>query len=342
MGGGSAIAVIRLRGPGVDAFLRAHFSKVIVACRCVHGELRDGERVIDDAVAVLDSENRFIDLNLHGGAAVIDAVFALAAADGFVRIEPTPQTVADFVFEEAGSILQREMLASLPLAETDLALRTLLAQPDRWQQAIENGSLKIAEIAADRSLWWLLHPPRVAIVGEPNVGKSTLANALFGQKRSITADIPGTTRDWVSDIADLNGLRVMLLDTPGQRETVDAIEQAAIAAARSEIATADLQLLVLDAGETLPAIAHRENQIVVLNKIDRNPNAQWPSAIRVSAESGEGLEELRDAVAANFGVSRVDDSRPHWWTLRQQQILQQATCDPEQLRELFHASDLAN
>ena len=93
----------------------------------------------------------------------------------------------------------------------------------------------------------LLNPATVAIVGPPNVGKSTLANALFGQERSIVADIPGTTRDWVGGTADLAGLPVVLVDTPGQRVTSDAIEREAIALSRTPIASADLILMVSDA-----------------------------------------------------------------------------------------------
>ena len=104
----------------------------------------------------------------------------------------------------------------------------------------ESAAADLPAILADRSLWWLLHPPRVAIVGRPNVGKSTLANQLFARERSITADLPGTTRDWVGELADVNGLAVMLVDTPGLRDAADPIERAAIAGARGQIAAADL------------------------------------------------------------------------------------------------------
>src|SRR3954447_26397913 len=99
----------------------------------------------------------------------------------------------------------------------------------------------------DRSLYWLLSRPRVAIVGPANVGKSTLANQLFAAERSITADVAGTTRDWVGALANLDGLVVELIDTPGVRETKDAIEAQAIGVASRETSRADLILLVLDA-----------------------------------------------------------------------------------------------
>ena len=104
--------------------------------------------------------------------------------------------------------LEQEVLMSLPLARTELTLRMLLAQPAAWDRLIARPPAKAEteNILADRALHWLLHPPRVAIVGAANVGKSTLANQLFGQQRSITVDLPGTTRDWVGETANLDGL----------------------------------------------------------------------------------------------------------------------------------------
>src|SRR5206468_1554210 len=124
---------------------------------------------------------------------------------------------------DAQTQFEREMLAHLPLARTELAVRTLLAQPAAWQR--EKCKTMLSAILGDVALHHLLHPPRVAIIGSANVGKSTIANQLFGQERSITADLEGTTRDWVGEIANIDGLAVMLIDTPGIRQTSDAIER---------------------------------------------------------------------------------------------------------------------
>src|SRR5690606_3480586 len=97
----------------------------------------------------------------------------------------------------------------------------------------------------DASLRNLLRLPRVAIIGTPNVGKSTLANQLFAQERSITADLPGTTRDWIGEIANIDGLAVMLVDTPGQGQPRDPVEAAAVDASIHQIDASDLIVLVL-------------------------------------------------------------------------------------------------
>src|SRR5690606_12064877 len=105
---------------------------------------------------------------------------------------------------------------------------------------------------------------------------STLANQLFAQERSITADLPGTTRDWVGEIANLDGLAVMLIDTPGLRMTDDLVEREAIERSGQQVRAADLVVVVLDA--SVPAaeqLAHRQahpNALIVVNKCDR---AAW-------------------------------------------------------------------
>jgi tRNA modification GTPase len=187
---------------------------------------------------------------------------------------------------------------------------------------------QIEHILSDRSLWWLLHPPRVAIVGAPNAGKSTLANQLFAQERSITADLPGTTRDWVGEIANIDGLAVMLIDTPGQRETSDQIESEAIRRSAAQIETADLVLLVLDASRPLepqqsPLLLRHPQAIRVINKIDKSATWDWSSidGIATIATSGHGTSELRSAIQRHFGCHQLEIDRPRCWTERQRQEL---------------------
>jgi tRNA modification GTPase len=330
--GGAAIAVVRLVGPGTGAFLRAHFSPPAREGRCVHGELRDGGKVIDDPVVVLHPGGDAADVNLHGGNWVIRATLDLARRAGFDVVQsPGLPLPADAV--DAADELQQEVLTHLPSARTELAFRMLLAQEFAWEsreREQEAAPFGPAEILADRTLWWLLHPPRVAIVGAPNVGKSTLANQLFARERSITADLPGTTRDWVGELADVNGLAVMLVDTPGLRDAADPIERAAIAGARGQIAAADLVVLVLDptrplAPEQSPLLDAHRDALRVINKSDRP--AQWElldrRPLRTVATTGEGVEQLRSAITARFGCDAPDLSRPRWWTERQRILLEE-------------------
>jgi tRNA modification GTPase len=181
-----------------------------------------------------------------------------------------------------------------------------------------------------------LHIPQVAIVGAPNVGKSTLANRLFGQERSITADLPGTTRDWVGEIADIGGLAVMLVDTPGQRDTADEIEHAAIAASGEKIRGSDLILQVLDATRPPAARPDSPGSLIVINKIDQPPawDFKQVKATRISARDGTGLPELSARIHRFFGVNLSDEPRPLWWTHRQRDILNRALQAPRLIHEL--------
>lgn len=322
--GAGAIAVIRLSGRRFPSFLRSHFSKGAPAPgRCVHGELRDGERVLDDPVVVVAPDESWADVNVHGGAWVVRSVLDLAEREGFEVIDrpelPLPAEAVD-----ADGEIEREVLRYLPLARTPLALRVLLAQPAAWERL---GDYVAGEILTDQSLDRLLHPPRVAIVGVPNVGKSTLANQLFGQERSITADLPGTTRDWVGELANLDGLAVMLVDTPGVRETVDPIEREAIERAAGEVRAAELIVLVLDVTQPLEGqrglMERNPESIKVINKVDLPGvwSAETVNGIHAVARTGEGVDELRRAILSKFDCESIEISRPHCWTARQRELL---------------------
>ena len=317
--GAAAIAVVRITGPRVESFLAAHFSRAAKAGRCVHAELRDGGRVLDDPVVVLHEGGQVADLNLHGGPWVVESVIALLRREGFELVETTADALPQEAVIEHDGDIWREVMSHLPLARTEQALRVLLAQPAAWARG---GRPRVD----DFSLWWLLHPPRVAIVGPPNVGKSTLANQLFAQERSITADLPGTTRDWVGEMANIDGLAVMLVDTPGVRETTDAIEREAIQRSEAEVRRTDLVVLVLDASAPVTEEERRvmdahPGAIVVWNKWDHAAVGHATSGIRTVATTGAGVDRLRVEIRTRFGCESFDEHRARWWTEEQRAAL---------------------
>jgi len=318
--GGSAIAVVRIRGEIVERFLGSRFSAGAARGKCVHGELRDGAFVVDDCVVMLDESGSFADICLHGGAWVIERAMKLMAGDGFAVIDPT-MPLADEALDDAGLELDREISRYLPLALTEPAIRMLLNQGQAWAEAASQ-RIDARAVLRDRTLWRHLHPATVAIVGEPNVGKSTLANRLFGQRRSITADLPGTTRDWVGEMADIGGLAVMLIDTPGIRKTNDPVERAAIATSAAKIRKAHLRIEVLDASAAKPRRLPENSgrRILVMNKIDQAVEWDIARAVKVSAKTGEGMDELCRAVHRSLCVE-IDDKRMSWWTRRQRMHL---------------------
>ncbi len=127
----------------------------------------------------------------------------------------------------------------------------------------------------------------VAIIGPPNIGKSTLLNRLAGREAAITSDYAGTTRDVIEVRMDLNGLPVTFLDTAGLRETEDHVESIGIARTRARAETADLRLLMVEADE-IPDIKLKEDDIVVVGKADLTQIDR----LAVSGKTGEGVNEL--------------------------------------------------
>jgi len=129
----------------------------------------------------------------------------------------------------------------------------------------------------------------VALVGPPNVGKSSLFNALLKYERSIVSDIPGTTRDYLEAFIIIDGFRIKLIDTAGLREANEEIESKGIALGKTATEEADLTLRITSP-ESRTAIAS-EGEILIHNKSDLD---HFPNGFSISARTGEGLKELID------------------------------------------------
>jgi len=189
---------------------------------------------------------------------------------------------------------------------------------DKDLAVVSNGVGKLARSYSAGRL--LQEGVRVAITGRPNVGKSSLFNGLVERERAIVTDIPGTTRDTLSEAIDLEGIPVILTDTAGLRETADGIETLGIERTRRAMSDSDLVLLVLD-GTTGVGPADRElldqtentHRLVVMNKSDL-PGFSVPSScveelqpINVSARTGAGLPTLRAAILASVNSNGSDE-----------------------------------
>ena len=142
---------------------------------------------------------------------------------------------------------------------------------------------------------------KVAIVGKPNTGKSSILNALLNYDKAIVSSTAGTTRDIVEGSLSINGVKFDFYDTAGIRETADDIEKLGIERSEKILKSCDIALVVLDSSQDLTsednsiidAVKDKEN-IIVYNKLDKNPSLKKESAILLSAKTGEGVDILKE------------------------------------------------
>jgi len=158
----------------------------------------------------------------------------------------------------------------------------------------------------------------VAIIGAPNVGKSTLLNALLNEEKAIVTPIAGTTRDVIEDILYLEGIKFRIIDTAGIRETVDVVESIGIERSKKAMNQADVVVLLFDGPETYvevkqlaEGLEEKKKVLWVRNKADlTSPNAGFGEAeVLISAKTGTGIENLKKAlVAVAVAAKAADDT----------------------------------
>ncbi len=294
-----------------------------------------------------------MELNVHGGMQTVQRVLGALASLGFRPAEcgeftkraflngkmdlSAAEAVMDVINADAeqslksalaqlqGSVKREissvEDLLTDALSGIDAAIDypdeaeadTLEALPESLTTAIARVDAMIALARRGRVLRDGL---QVAIVGRPNVGKSSLMNAMLGSDRAIVTATAGTTRDIIDEKLSMDGVPVRLIDTAGIREAHDEAEKIGVDRARDAFRRADVVCLVLDTSaplteqdETLLLETQDSTRIVVLSKSDLPLKSEYAeAAIRVSAKTGKGLRELQAAILALAAPERADGS----------------------------------
>jgi tRNA modification GTPase len=276
-----------------------------------------------------------VELHLHGGQAVVAAVMdALAKIDG-LRLAEAGEFTRRALENGCLDLTQVEGLADLIDAETEAqrvqSLRVLSGaigkKVEGWRRdLVRAGALLEAtidfadedvpvdvmpevtdllaglkadfakEIEAAKISERIREGFEVAIIGRPNIGKSTLLNAFAGRKAAITSEIAGTTRDVIEVRMDVDGLAVTFLDTAGLRDTDDKIEALGVDLAIERAAAADLRIFLTDGVDVIPGVERQDGDLIVLGKADM-VGERSTDVVRVSGLTGEGVAALLSAVS---------------------------------------------
>ena len=301
-----------------------------------------------------------VELSAHGSPVILQAIVTTAVAWGARLAEPGEFTLRAFLNGRI-DLMQAEAVADLIDAATPLQARAAFDQldgtltrtiaaidstlfdliarleasvdfPDEGYHFVEPGELaRDIDALIDRTAALLTDARRgrlireglqVAIVGEPNVGKSSLFNALVGTSRAIVTEFPGTTRDLVTEVVDIGGLRVTLADTAGLRDTGDPVEVQGVERSRQSATVADLVLIVVDHSKPMRQTIEYKG-LIVANKSDLPAAWNDDGAVAVSATTGEGLDRLRRRIVEALDIDLLRD-RPAITNVRHIALVERA------------------
>lgn len=317
--GRSAIATIMLSGAGATGRAESLFQsasgvplKRMPINRVAFGKWKSGDGPGEELVVCRRSENA-IEIQSHGGAAAPEAIISSLVALGCRQVawqEWLHGTKEDLVAVEARiacSAAQTIKSARILLDQLNGALSNAvrriigLIREKNGEEAgkVCNRLLQLSPIGRH-----LVQPWKVVLVGAPNVGKSSLINAILGYDRAIVFDQPGTTRDVIVGSTAIDGWLFEFADTAGMRTPDGAVERQGIDLAQDWADRADIRLLIFDVstpwGEEDAELLRRfPDALVICNKQDLpGRHAHHPPGICTSAVSGQGIKELLNAVVA--------------------------------------------
>ena len=352
--GEGGIAIVRISGNNCEEILarvfRAKSGKALVNRVLTFGHVVDGDRIVDEAMAVLFrapysyTREDVAEIHCHGSDALVHRILLLLLNAGARMAQPGEFTCRAFLNGRI-DLSQAEAVMRMIRAGSERAMTSAIRQMEGGVSSFVHAAREeiialLAEIAAaidfpdeieETQTAQQIHARcceiiaklkascdprtgriedeglRVVLCGRPNAGKSSLLNALIGGERAIVTDIPGTTRDTLTESMQVDGLKILLTDTAGLRETGDMVERIGVARAHKALSEADVRVLVLDSScavtqEDKESLCDLAPHIVVLSKGDLKTVvsseaalAEFPQAkiVTVCAPMGEGLDALK-------------------------------------------------
>lgn len=358
--GDGALGVIRISGEDAIAIADKVFFPFSVGSlselegyKAAYGEIKDGETVLDDAVALVfkaphsfTGENT-VEISVHGGSIMLRSVLRLIFKMGAFPAEAgeftkraflngktdltkaesimgliSAQSEAELKLSRAahqGKISRKIAELEANLIAADAAISVYSDYPDEdidglnnvnFTEMLKNGKNELSKILSDYDAGRVIREGiDTAIVGKPNVGKSTLMNMLSGSERSIVTEIAGTTRDIIEETVTVGDIILRLSDTAGIHNTEDTVESIGVERAKEKFKQAQLVLAVFDSTSPLTEddfyllnSLSKENTIIIINKTDLAPLTEYDAfngfyKVETSAKNNVGYEELKEKIA---------------------------------------------
>ncbi|TWU31710.1 GTPase [Novipirellula artificiosorum] len=361
--GRSAVAVIGVRGVKAMDAIRSGFTAATkrpiqineIRYGSWHGGAR-GPESAGESVVVLMRGDQQVEIHCHGGTAAMERILSDLQQAGITRVTPD-----EWARSRGEPLLHQEARQTLSHCLSGrtaaIAMDQLRGALSNWASCSRDAFLSDAEDQridvfhrdVDRMITHgqvtarLTQPFRVALIGRPNVGKSSLINAIVGYDRSIITPLAGTTRDVLHAETVIEGIPIRLSDTAGIHAAAEAIEKEGVSRALAEAKQADLVLTV----EThdCPPVTEIDPSIPtlsVLNKRDLIAGSVSCSRIQTVATTGEGVEELIAAIAEKLGDgfppagTAVPINQRQWNCLRLLQQAETSTAILDGLARLIH------
>jgi len=339
--------------------LKSHRFSYGVVVRPETGELLDEAMLVYMKGPNSYTREDVVEIQCHGGTLVVARILSLVIGEGARLAQPGEFTKRAFLngridlvqAEAIMDVIASRTEASLALAQHQregllsgriAAVRDGILYALAYVEALIDFPEEKLDLAVERDVLGRVAPAlaeletliagfdegrvlrdgvSVVIAGKPNVGKSSLLNTLLKEKRAIVTAVPGTTRDVIEEVVNINGLPVKLLDTAGIRDSEDQVEQEGVRLSLERIPRADLVLFVVDSSASfsgedqaiLDAIGSK-SAIVVRNKSDLPSCCRLPAGLRapvvaISTVTGSGIADLRDAIHASFMHGKAIDGR---------------------------------
>lgn len=275
-------------------------------------------------------------MDLTQAEAVMDLIHSKSEKENTVAVKQVEGFLGEKIQQIKGKIVDLlvDMEANIDYPEYDVEE----VENAKIQEVLRDSITQLQQLEATFSSGKILKEGvNTAIVGKPNVGKSSLLNALLHENRAIVTEIAGTTRDTIEEYVTIRGIPLKLIDTAGIRVTNDLVENIGIEKSKKAIQEAELVLLLLDVTSPLSEedyallqMVKEKKHLLLVNKIDQErrfsaEELQDPQVIEISIKNGEGLERLEETIESMFSLQELDtDDAVMITNMRHQNLIVQA------------------